>query len=44
MTSYEWKVLIAILLIFVIGGVVRECRKSSLNATTPDSSQTQPLP
>lgn len=32
MTTLEWKVLIAILAIFVIGGIVREFRKSPVSA------------
>ncbi len=44
MTSYEWKVLIAILVIFVIGGVVQAFRKTDVSAIPPNVPYTPAVP
>lgn len=44
MTHQEWKLLIAILAIFVVGGIIREFRKSPLTLPPPTAAATSPSP
>ena len=42
MTSHEWKLLIAILVIFAIGGAIRESRKSKVDPIPPTDISLSP--